>query len=74
MCTLHRLIFAFAEQDNAGASFDANPRAYIAELLASRFARKLVGVCRVEINVLVLRDQLALMLNIEHRLRSASRH
>ena len=71
---LLRFIFAFAEQDNAEASFDASPRAYIAELLASRFTCKLIGVRRAEIDALALRDQIALMLNIEHRLGCAIRH
>src|SRR5712692_2375430 len=59
--------------DGSGASFEASPRAVRTDRLA-RFTRKLVGVGQAEIDLLALRDQITLLLNVEHRLRCARRH
>src|SRR6266487_853763 len=61
-------------QDSPGINFEADTRAFMAERVLACFAYELVGVRCVEIDLLVLRDQIALILGIEHRLRSTRRH
>src|SRR6266566_8215151 len=64
---------ALTRDDGSGAGLDADPRAVRADRLAC-VAGKLVGVGQAEIDLLALRDQITRILNVEHRLRCASRH
>ena len=56
---------ALVGEDSSDAGFEASTRASIPGILACA-AHKLVGVSRVEIDLLALRNQIALILDIEH--------
>src|SRR5205823_13495944 len=72
-CIVISLSPRLTREDGSGASCAAGTRAVRANPLA-RLAHKRVGVGRAEINLLALRDQIALVLGAEHRLWGTCRH
>src|SRR5918911_1197716 len=66
-------VSAIAGGDSSSASLEASTRAFIVGILA-RVVCELVGVGRVEIDLLALWDQIGLLLNGEHGLWTIRRH
>src|SRR5205085_12173955 len=67
-------VCALARRERSGVGLKAGTRAFKAGLLASRLARKLVGIRCAKIDLLTLHGLVCLLLNIEYRLGTSRRH